>query len=133
MGATVRQLDWRFLLSGADRPFDHLVWLGGTPELAEWTMKLGIARSVSFSEPITSAADALVISRGAKHLTNRVSCRLRPGGSLYYELGRDPRDGSSWTQRRQVQVYWTAPGGSKVAWFKDPDGNILSLTELSLN
>jgi len=24
---------------------------------------------------------------------------------------------------------WTAPGGAKVAWFKDPDGNILSLTE----
>jgi catechol 2,3-dioxygenase-like lactoylglutathione lyase family enzyme len=24
---------------------------------------------------------------------------------------------------------WTAPSGSKVAWFKDPDGNILSLTE----
>ena len=25
---------------------------------------------------------------------------------------------------------WTSPNGSKVAWFKDPDGNILSLTEL---
>ena len=24
---------------------------------------------------------------------------------------------------------WISPGGSKVAWFKDPDGNILSLTE----
>lgn len=24
---------------------------------------------------------------------------------------------------------WESPGGSKVAWFKDPDGNILSLTE----
>ena len=24
---------------------------------------------------------------------------------------------------------WTAPGGDKVAWFKDPDGNILSLTQ----
>lgn len=24
---------------------------------------------------------------------------------------------------------WTAPNGSKVAWFKDPDGNVLSLTE----
>ncbi len=24
---------------------------------------------------------------------------------------------------------WTAPGGAKVAWFKDPDGNILSLTQ----
>ena len=26
---------------------------------------------------------------------------------------------------------WTAPGGAKVAWFKDPDGNLLSLTESS--
>jgi len=24
---------------------------------------------------------------------------------------------------------WLSPGGSKVAWFKDPDGNLLSLTE----
>jgi catechol 2,3-dioxygenase-like lactoylglutathione lyase family enzyme len=24
---------------------------------------------------------------------------------------------------------WTAPSGAKVAWFKDPDGNILSVTE----
>jgi hypothetical protein len=24
---------------------------------------------------------------------------------------------------------WTAPGGSKVAWFKDPDGNVLSVSE----
>jgi catechol 2,3-dioxygenase-like lactoylglutathione lyase family enzyme len=24
---------------------------------------------------------------------------------------------------------WSAPGGAKVAWFKDPDGNILSLSE----
>ena len=24
---------------------------------------------------------------------------------------------------------WTAPSGSRVAWFKDPDGNTLSLTQ----
>jgi catechol 2,3-dioxygenase-like lactoylglutathione lyase family enzyme len=24
---------------------------------------------------------------------------------------------------------WTAPGGTKVAWFNDPDGNVLSLAE----
>ena len=24
---------------------------------------------------------------------------------------------------------WTAPGGDKVAWFKDPDGNILSISQ----
>ena len=25
---------------------------------------------------------------------------------------------------------WTSPSGAKVAWFKDPDGNTLSVTEL---
>lgn len=24
---------------------------------------------------------------------------------------------------------WTAPGGAKVAWFKDPDGNLLSVSQ----
>jgi catechol 2,3-dioxygenase-like lactoylglutathione lyase family enzyme len=24
---------------------------------------------------------------------------------------------------------WTAPGGAKIAWFSDPDGNTLSLTQ----
>jgi catechol 2,3-dioxygenase-like lactoylglutathione lyase family enzyme len=24
---------------------------------------------------------------------------------------------------------WTSPSGTKVAWFKDPDGNVLSLSE----
>lgn len=27
------------------------------------------------------------------------------------------------------QGIWSAPGGAKVAWFKDPDGNILSLSQ----
>jgi catechol 2,3-dioxygenase-like lactoylglutathione lyase family enzyme len=26
---------------------------------------------------------------------------------------------------------WIAPGGARVAWFKDPDGNTLSLTQLA--
>jgi catechol 2,3-dioxygenase-like lactoylglutathione lyase family enzyme len=25
---------------------------------------------------------------------------------------------------------WTAPGGPKIAWFKDPDGNILSIAQM---
>ncbi len=24
---------------------------------------------------------------------------------------------------------WTSPGGARVAWFKDPDGNLLSITQ----
>jgi catechol 2,3-dioxygenase-like lactoylglutathione lyase family enzyme len=27
------------------------------------------------------------------------------------------------------QGIWTAPGGTKVAWFRDPDGNLLSLDD----
>jgi catechol 2,3-dioxygenase-like lactoylglutathione lyase family enzyme len=26
---------------------------------------------------------------------------------------------------------WTAPGGKQVAWFKDPDGNVLSISKLA--
>ncbi len=26
---------------------------------------------------------------------------------------------------------WTSPAGAKIAWFNDPDGNILSLTQFS--
>ena len=28
------------------------------------------------------------------------------------------------------QGIWTAPGGSQIAWFKDPDGNVLSIAQL---
>lgn len=38
---------------------------------------------------------------------------------LYEGMGQD------------VSGIWTAPGGTKVAWFKDPGGNLLSLSELA--
>ena len=28
---------------------------------------------------------------------------------------------------------WTAPGGDRVAWFRDPDGNVLSITQHALH
>ena len=31
---------------------------------------------------------------------------------------------------QDAEGIWTAAGGTKVAWFKDPDGNILSLTQM---
>jgi catechol 2,3-dioxygenase-like lactoylglutathione lyase family enzyme len=30
---------------------------------------------------------------------------------------------------QDAEGIWTAPGGAKIAWFNDPDGNILSLTQ----
>lgn len=29
------------------------------------------------------------------------------------------------------RAIWTAPGGAKIAWFADPDGNTLSLTQFA--
>jgi hypothetical protein len=31
-------------------------------------------------------------------------------------------------QDRKLGI-WTAPSGDKVAWFKDPDGNVLSVSQ----
>jgi len=33
-------------------------------------------------------------------------------------------------QDRELGI-WTAPNGDKVAWFKDPDGNVLSVSQHS--
>ncbi len=34
----------------------------------------------------------------------------------------------SFLQQDELGI-WTAPGGDRVAWFKDPDGNVLSLSQ----
>jgi catechol 2,3-dioxygenase-like lactoylglutathione lyase family enzyme len=34
----------------------------------------------------------------------------------------------TWAKQDEAGI-WTAPGGAKVAWFKDPDGNVLSISE----
>jgi catechol 2,3-dioxygenase-like lactoylglutathione lyase family enzyme len=33
-----------------------------------------------------------------------------------------------WVQDKERGI-WTTPGGDKVAWFKDPDGNVLSVSQ----
>jgi catechol 2,3-dioxygenase-like lactoylglutathione lyase family enzyme len=32
---------------------------------------------------------------------------------------------------QDAMAVWTAPSGAKIAWFHDPDGNLLSLTQLA--
>ena len=36
-----------------------------------------------------------------------------------------------WMEQDEQGV-WTSPAGAKIAWFEDPDGNTLSLTEFGL-
>lgn len=33
-----------------------------------------------------------------------------------------------WLEQDEFYI-WTSPGGARIAWFKDPDGNVLSLTQ----
>lgn len=33
-----------------------------------------------------------------------------------------------WVNDKELGI-WTAPSGDKVAWFKDPDGNVLSVSQ----
>lgn len=47
--------------------------------------------------------------------------RLRAGGVRFEAFGLPGQDTSG---------VWTAPDGARVAWFKDPDGNLLSLTQV---
>jgi catechol 2,3-dioxygenase-like lactoylglutathione lyase family enzyme len=37
-------------------------------------------------------------------------------------------EGYEWLEQDKSGV-WSAPSGAKIAWFKDPDGNTLSLTQ----
>ncbi len=45
---------------------------------------------------------------------------LQSRGVIFDRYGFMPQDGPP---------IWTAPGGDKIAWFKDPSGNVLSLAQ----
>jgi catechol 2,3-dioxygenase-like lactoylglutathione lyase family enzyme len=47
--------------------------------------------------------------------------RLQSAGVQFKQYGFKDQDESG---------IWTAPGGSRIAWFEDPDGNVLSVAEL---
>lgn len=34
-----------------------------------------------------------------------------------------------WLRDQDISGVWTGPDGEKIAWFKDPDGNVLSVVE----
>lgn len=64
----------------------------------------------------------------------------RPATVLGWEVD-DITSAAKWLRERGVETdkypfvddkelgIWSAPGGDKVAWFKDPDGNVLSISQ----
>ncbi len=53
-----------------------------------------------------------------------VSARVRPRAELGVEMLRFER------LEQDEDGVWSAPGGGRIAWFRDPDGNILSVGEM---
>lgn len=85
---------------------------------------------------------ALVMSLGGHKIRMTKIPNFKPlqGTILGWEVD-DIESTATWLRDRGVDLekypfaqdrelgIWTAPNGDKVAWFKDPDGNILSVSE----
>jgi catechol 2,3-dioxygenase-like lactoylglutathione lyase family enzyme len=84
---------------------------------------------------------ALVLSAGGNMIRIAKAPEFTPLHStvLGWEV-TDIEAEAKWLESRGVQLekypwvqsetgIWSAPGGDKVAWFKDPDGNVLSLSQ----
>lgn len=119
---TLRRADWRFLLPGPPaQEFQHLVLLGGSPELAERLIEVGLTRRVSCSLPMERLADAVVVLHDAPATAfNRAIDCLLPGGVFYCEVNRRQPDSLTRTPGRVYRsllakeltptgLYWTMP------------------------
>ena len=69
--------------------------------------------------PQFSPAKHTVLGWEVKDIREAVAT-LKSGGIVFEKYGFPGQD---------AEGIWSAPGGAKVAWFKDPDGNILSVSE----
>ena len=59
-----------------------------------------------------------------------LGCQVPDLTTAVQELGQAGIHFERYPQMKQDELgIWTAPTGAKVAWFKDPDGNILSVSE----
>jgi catechol 2,3-dioxygenase-like lactoylglutathione lyase family enzyme len=85
---------------------------------------------------------ALVVKAGEQKIRITKIPNFTPlqGTTLGWEV-KKIEEVAKWLQGRGVELekfpfvqdkelgIWTAPNGDKVAWFKDPDGNILGISE----
>src|SRR6476659_9302194 len=53
----------------------------------------------------------------------------RVGPAPYTVLGWTVRDVAAAIEALTARGVWRSPGGARVAWFRDPDGNVLSVTQ----
>jgi len=85
---------------------------------------------------------ALVVRAGAHNIRISRTAEFEPRQStvLGWEV-TDIEAAAAWLKQQGVETekyafvqdkehgIWSTPGGDKVAWFKDPDGNVLSVSQ----
>jgi Ser/Thr protein kinase RdoA (MazF antagonist) len=120
--ASSREADWRFLLpSPAGGSFEHLVLLGGSRDLVETVLDLGVARRVSSRVLSAADADAVIVLAGATCSIDAAAGALRPDGVLYWEIDRRTSRGVALSPARAIRrlgrygvttsaAYWVKPG-----------------------
>jgi hypothetical protein len=86
---TLRSTDFRFLLP-SNRPFEHVVLLGGGPDIAHRLIETDTAVTVSLSMGGQRSVDAVFVMGPNQPDLRDVASRLEPGGVLYLQLRRFP-------------------------------------------
>lgn len=66
-----------------------------------------------------TAPNNTILGWEVKNIPRAVS-QLKKKGVFFERFSQMPQDKDG---------IWTAPNGDKIAWFKDPDGNVLSLSQ----
>ena len=99
-----REIDWRFLLpSPSAHAFDHLVLLGGSPQITQTILDVGVARTVSHTIRSGIHADAVVGLAGADISIADASRAVGDNGVLYWEVDRRTPASIALTPRRMTR------------------------------
>ncbi|HEY3704717.1 MAG TPA: VOC family protein [Terracidiphilus sp.] len=125
--------------SGGLHPYDIIAFVNiREPEQAEAFYRdvLGL-RLVSKELPFALVFNAhgtmlrLAINPGATPIGGTVlGWRVPDMEAAVRDLGARGVQFERWEGMPQDELgIWSSPGGARVAWFKDPDGNVLSLSE----
>jgi GT2 family glycosyltransferase len=118
---SARDADWRFLLPGLGRPIEHMLLLGGAPELAATVLELGVAERVSTTIEPGHRYDAAIILSGARPVLADIAAHLSADAALYWEVDRRTRGNFFMTPARAERelealrlaptgAYWVKPG-----------------------
>lgn len=102
-------------------------------EFYEQTLGLRLVKDDAFAIVFDANGIMLRVQKVQEHTPPHYTVLGWDVGDIHAEIRALSARGVSceryaWLEQDEAGV-WTAPSGAKLAWFKDPDGNTLSLTQ----